>query len=81
MSLKSIHKRKLKVNHFDYLIWLLTTQILKFINKYLAYNDLHEWALESKNSAIQDITSKLTSLYYKMDADLNQDKLSKFSWN
>jgi hypothetical protein len=40
-----------------------------------AYSDLHEWAVDSQNSALQDITGKLTSLYYKLDVDLNQDKL------
>ncbi len=41
------------------------------------FNYLQEWSVDTNNTAFQDVTSKLNSLYQTMDADLTKDKLSK----
>lgn len=39
-----------------------------------AFRNLDEWASECNNSAINDVTSKLTTLYSNLDATLNEEK-------
>lgn len=39
-----------------------------------AYRNLDDWASECNNSAINDVTSKLTTLYANLDATLNEEK-------
>jgi hypothetical protein len=41
------------------------------------FNYLQEWSVDTNNTAFQDVTSKLNSLYQTMDTDLSKDKMSK----
>ena len=41
-----------------------------------AFGNLREWACDTNNAAIQDVTTQLDTLFSQIDLDLNKEKLS-----
>jgi hypothetical protein len=72
---KSKHIFELKLN-FKKLTTISFSFLLCLINK--AFKHLQKWSEEdSNNAAIQDVSNRLSTLYSKLDVEINEEKISE----